>query len=403
MILVVFLGLLALLVLLAVLMGVPFQYNARSLLVRKVTTLATALGIALVVFVFAGALMLGDMSRVLAAAGRPDTVIILRKGSDAELSSAIGNDYLGLFRGPAQVSQAGGVIGEIVVVVIADHIDGSGSSNVLVRGTPAEGIAFRPEIKIISGRAPKPGTNEVMVGSGIAGRFKGLAIGGSLELRRNRPLSVVGVFSAEGGSYESEVWGDLDYVRNALGREAVVSSARVRLRSPADLDAYRQTIETDKRFSMKVMREQDYYEKQSQAISGFLKWFGIIAAVLFSFAAMLGAAITMNGAVAHRTREIGTLRALGFSRRSILIAFLIEAIVLATVGGVIGSALVLLLSFAKFPIINFQTFSEIVLSFHATPKVFAASLIFSGIMGLIGGLFPAIRASRVSPIEAMRG
>lgn len=254
----------------------------------------------------------------------------------------------------------------------------------LVRGTPPEGIAFRPEVKIVSGRAPRPGTNEVMVGSGIAGRFKGLAIGGSLDLRRNRPLSVVGVFSADGGPYESEVWGDLDYVRNALGRQAVVSSARVRLTSPAEFDAYRQAIESDKRFSMKVMRESDYNEKQSQAISGFLKWFGIIAAVLFACAAMLGAAITMNGAVAHRTREIGTLRALGFSRPSILIAFLIEAIVLATIGGAIGCGLVLLLSFAKFPIINFQTFSEIVLSFHATPKVFAASLIFSGVMGLAG-------------------
>jgi putative ABC transport system permease protein len=404
MILVVFLGLVALLVVLALWMGVPFQYNARSLLVRKVTTLATALGIALVVFVFAGALMLGDMSRVLAAAGRPDTVIILRKGSDAELSSAIGNDYLGLFRGQAQVSQAGGVIGEIIVVVIADHIDGSGSSNVLVRGTPPEGIAFRPEIKIVSGRAPKPGTDEVMVGSGIAGRFKGLAIGGSLDLRRNRPLSVVGVFSADGGTYESEVWGDLDYVRNALGRQAVVSSARVRLTSAADFDAYRQAIETDKRFSMKVMREADYNEKQSQATASFLKTMGIIVAILFSIAAMLGAAITMNGAVAHRTREIGTLRALGFSRRSLLTAFLLEAILLAAIGGLIGSALVLLLSaFVSFPVINFQTFSEIVIRFHASPAVFAKALIFSGVMGLVGGLFPAIRASRVSPIEAMRG
>ena len=383
---------------------VPVQYNARSLFVRKVTTLATALGIALVVFVFAGALMLGDVSRVLAAAGRPDTVIILRKGSDAELSSAIGNDYLGLFRGPAQVSQTGGVIGEIVVVVIIDHIDGSGSSNVLVRGTPADGFAFRPELKLTSGRAPKPGTNEVIVGGGIAGRFKGLAIGQTIDLRRNRPLQVVGVFSADGGAYDSEIWGDLDYVRNALGREAVVSSVRVRLRSPADFDAYRQTIETDKRFSMKVMRESDYNEKQSQAIGSFFKTMGTIVASLFSIAAMLGAAITMNGAVAHRTREIGTLRALGFSRWSILTSFLIEAVVLALIGGLIGSALVLLLSLlVRFPVINFQTFSEIVISFHASPAVFAKALIFSSVMGLIGGLVPAIRAARVSPVEAMRG
>jgi putative ABC transport system permease protein len=382
---------------------VPVQYNARSLLVRKVTTLATALGIALVVFVFAGALMLGDVSRVLAAAGRPDTVIILRKGSDAELSGAIANEYLGLFRGPAQVSQAGGVIGEIVVVVIADHSDGSGSSNVLVRGTPPEGIAFRPEIKIIRGRAPKPGTNEVIVGKGIAGRFNGLTEGHSIDLRRNRPLIVVGEFSADGASYESEVWGDLDYVRNALGRQAVVSSARVRLNHPEDFDAYRQAIETDKRYSMKVMRESDYFEKQSQNTASFLKVMGLIVAILFSLAAMIGAAITMNGAVANRSREIGTLRALGFSRFAILTSFLIEAMVLAVVGGVIGSVLVLVLSvFVSFPVINFATFSEIVIRFHATPAVFVKSLVFSLAMGLVGGLVPAIRAALVSPIEAMR-
>lgn len=383
---------------------VPIQYNARSLLVRKLTTAATAFGIALVVFVLAGALMLDEgVNRAFATAGRPDTVVIVRKGSDAELSSAIGNEYLALFRGPAQVSQSGGLIGEIIVVVIADHEDGSGSSNVLVRGTPPDGIAFRPEIKIISGRAPKPGTNEVIVGSAIAGRFKGLSEGHSIDLRRNRPLNVVGVFSSNGSSYESEVWGDLDYVRNALGREGVVSSARVRLSNPSDFDAYRATIEGDKRFSMKVMRESDYFKKQSEGTAGFLKWSGLIMAILFSFAAMLGATITMNGAIAHRTREIGTLRALGFSKLAILTSFLLEAIVLALAGGVIGSVLVMLLSFVKFPIINFQTFSEIVIRFTASPKVFITALVFSSVMGLIGGLIPAIRASRISPIEAMRG
>jgi putative ABC transport system permease protein len=382
---------------------VPFRYNARSLLVRKITTLAAVLGIALVVFVFAASLMLGEgIDRALVTAGRPDVAIILRKGSDAELTSGIADQYLGLFRGPAQVSQAGGVIGEIVVVIIAKHQGDPGSSNVLVRGTPADGIAFRSEIKIVHGRAPRPGTDEVMVGSAISGRFEGTDIGGKLNLRRNSPLQVVGVFTADGSSYESEVWGDVDYVRKALGRANVVSSARVRLNSAADFDAYRQAIETDKQFSMKVMREADYYAKQSKALSGFLKGLGITVAVMFSIAAMIGAAITMNGAVAHRTREIGTLRALGFSRFSLLLSFLFEALALALVGGVIGSVLVLLLSFVSFPVINFQTFSEIVLRFDATPSVFAKTLIFSGVMGVLGGLVPAIRASRVSPIEAMR-
>jgi putative ABC transport system permease protein len=382
---------------------VPFQYNARSLMVRRVTTFATAFGITLVVFVFAATLMLGEgIDRALTTAGRPDNVIVLRKGSDAELASAITNDTLGLLRGPAQVAQAAGVIGEVVVVVTAEHADGSGVSNVLVRGTPANGIAFRPELKIISGRAPKPGTNEVIVGKSISRRFKGIGPDDSFDLRRNRPLQVVGEFSSEGTSYESEVWGDLDFIRTSLGREGVVSSVRIRLNDPSDFDAYRQTIETDKRFSMKVMREPDYYNKQSQATSGFLKGIGFAMAILFAFAAMIGAAITMNGAVANRSREIGTLRALGFSRWSILWSFLFEAIVIAVIGGAIGSVLVLLLSLVSFPVMNFQTFSEIVINFRATPEVFIRSLVFSGIMGLVGGLIPAIRASRVSPIEAMR-
>jgi putative ABC transport system permease protein len=382
---------------------VPIQYNVRSLVVRKVTTIATALGITLVVFVFAGVLMLlAGINRVLATGGRPDNVIILRKGSDAELPSVISGDHLGLFRGPAQVAQATGVIGEIVVVITAERIDGSGVSNVLVRGTPPEGHTFRPELKITKGRAPKPGTNEVIVGQGISGRFKGTAPGESFDLRRNRPLQVVGVFSAGGSSYESEVWGDLDVVRRSLGREAAVSSARVRLNSAADFDAYRDLIENDKRFSMKVVRETDFYASQVEVNSRFFKYTGIGLAILFSLAAMIGAALTMNGAVAHRTREIGTLRALGFSRASILLSFVIESVVLALVGGAAGSVLVLLLSFVQFPTLNFVTFSEIVIRFHATSAVFAWSILFSGLMGLIGGLFPAIRASRISPIEAMR-
>jgi len=356
------------------------------------------------VFVFAGSLMLGEgINRVLTAAGRPDTAVILRKGSDAELSSAIANEYLGLFRGQPQVSQAGGMVGEIVVVVTADRADGSGVSNVLIRGTPPDGIAFRPEVKLSGGRLPRPGTNEAIVGRGISGRFKGISPGQSFELRRNRPLQIVGEFTSDGSSYESEVWGDLDVIRRSLGREGVVSSARARLTSAADFDEYRKAIETDKRFSMKVMREADYYQKQSQSLAGFLKGMGLAAAIMFSFAAMIGAAITMNGAVAHRTREIGTLRALGFSRSAILFSFLHEAVILSVAAGIIGVAFVQLLSLVKVPIINFQTFSEIVLRFQATPGVLASSLGFSVIMGLIGGLFPAIRASRVSPVEAMRG
>lgn len=382
---------------------VPLRYNTRSLWVRKVTTVAAASGIALVVFVFAAALMLDEgIRRALASGGSPDTVIILRKGSDAELASAIGNEYLGLFRGPSQVVQSNGVIGEIVIVVTAELTNDTGIANVLVRGTSSGGIAFRPELKVVRGRLPTPGTNEVMVGTGIAGRFKGLGVGQSFDIRRNRPLAVVGEFAAAGTAYESEVWGDLDVIRTALGRQAVVSSARVRLQQPSDFDAYRAAIESDKRFSMKVMRESDYYKKQAAMTSQFLSGMGLAIAIMFSIAAMIGAAITMNGAIAHRSREIGTLRALGFSRSAILASFVFEAVVLAVLGGAVGSLCVLGLSFVQFSVMNFQTFSQIVIGFQATPAVFVKAVVFSGFMGLLGGLVPAIRAARIAPVEAMR-
>jgi putative ABC transport system permease protein len=383
---------------------VPFRYNVRSLFVRKVTTFASVFGIALVVFVFAAALMLNEgVNRAVVTGGRPENVIILRKGSDAELSSAIANNVLGLFGDKPQISRAEGVIGEIIIVITAEHDDGSGSiSNVLIRGTSPEGIKFRPEVKLVSGHLPKPGTNEVIVGVGISGRFKGIGPGKSFEIRRNRPLVVVGEFTSEGSSYESEVWGDLDVIRKALGRDAVVSSARVRLNQAEDFDAYRTEIEGDKNFSMKVMRESDYFRKASEQTADFLTNMGLAIAIMFSIAAMIGAAITMNGAVAHRSREIGTLRALGFSRFSILISFVFEAIFLAALGGLVGSICVLILSLISFPVMNFQTFSEIVITFKATPAVFLKALIFSSVMGLIGGLVPAIRAARISPVEAMR-
>jgi putative ABC transport system permease protein len=390
---------------------VPFRYNVRSLFVRKLTTTATALGIALVVFVYAASLMLKEgVRRAVATGGRTDNAIILRKGSDAELASAIANQFVNNFRAQPQIANAESVIGEIVIVVTAERSDGSGGiSNLTVRGMPPNGIAFRPEVQIVSGRAPKPGTNEVIIGKGVTGRFldpsgngKRIEPGSSFDIKRNRPLEVVGVFSSDGSSYESEVWGDLDVVRKHAGREGMVSSARVRLKSADDFDAYKRAIEGDATFSMKVQREADYYADQSSAISGILGGLGLALAIMFSIAAMIGAAITMNAAVANRSREIGILRALGFSRLSILTSFVLEAILLSAIGGAIGAALVQLLGLVSFHIINFQTFSELVINFTATPAVFGSAMIFAAIMGFVGGIVPAIRASRISPVEAMR-
>ncbi|MBA3455314.1 MAG: ABC transporter permease [Deltaproteobacteria bacterium] len=387
---------------------VPVRYNIRSLLVRKVTTFATAIGIALVVFVFAAAQMLGEgVNRALANSGRTDTVIVLRKGSDAELSSTLDGERLNMLRSNSAVASSapgGGVIGESVLVITAELADGSGGiSNVLLRGMPADGMKFRPEARIVSGRAPSPGTNEVIVGKSISGRFEGIAPGKTFEVRRNRPLLVVGEFETGGTSYQSEVWGDLDTIRASVGRESVVSSARVRLTSASAFEGYRAAMEADKRLNLKVMREDDYFKKASEQTSGFLAGMGMVIAILFSIAAMIGAAITMNGAVANRTREIGTLRALGFSRLAILTSFMLEAIFLSLIGAAIGLLFVQLLALVSFPTMNFQTFSEIVIRFAATPAIMISSTIFAVAMGLLGGLAPAIRAARISPVEAMRG
>lgn len=387
---------------------VPIQYNLRSMVVRKWTTAFTAVGIALVVFVFGAAMMLGQgVTRAMTTSGDPRNAILLRSGSDSELASGFDAAVVGLLRERPEVvaatPQAETVVGETVIVVTADLRDGSGTTNVTVRGTPPAGMTFRPTFKLKSGRMPTPGTDEALVGSAISGRFKNLSVGEKFELRRNHPLNIVGVFGASGSSYESEVWTDLDVLRQALNREGSVSSIRVKLKSPSSLASFKSAMESDKRQGVKVMGEREYYQKQSADTATFLRFLVGIFAFLFALAAMVGAAITMNSAVANRTREIGTLRALGFSRLAILFSFVLEALMLALAGGALGVLGCFLLQMATFPIMNFATFSEIVIGFKATADVIVTALVFSLFMGLLGGLVPAIRAARVSPVEAMRG
>lgn len=387
---------------------VPIRYNFRSLVVRKWTTIFTAVGIALVVFVFGLAMMLGQgVTRAMTSSGAAGNAIILRSGSDNELSSRFDATVVGLIRERAEVAPAAAgtdnVIGEVVVVVTADLADSSGSTNVLIRGMPPQGMPFRPSFRLGSGRMPTPGTAEVLVGNGIKGRFKNLGLGQSFELRRNRPLQVVGFFTAGESSYESEVWADADVLRTSLGREGSVSSIRVKLGSDSKLASFKAALEADKRQGIKVMGEREYYQNQSEGTSIFLRYLTGFFAVLVSIAAMIGAAITMNSAVANRSREIGTLRALGFSRWAILFSFMVEAVMLAGLGGIVGLLGVFGISLMTFSIMNFQTFSQIVIALKATPSVLISSILFAAIMGLVGGMVPAIRAALVSPVEAMRG
>jgi putative ABC transport system permease protein len=385
---------------------IPIKYNVRSLVVRKATTIAAAFGLALVVFVFAAAQMLGEgIKRTLGRSASPDVAIVLRKGSDNEMSSGIEEQQVNLVLAQAQqigASRTPVGVGEVLVVILLDKLGTTGVSNVTVRGVPEEGLAFRPSAKIIEGRLPNPGADEAIVGSGIRGRFRGLELGDSFELKKNRAMKVVGVFSDEGSSFESEVWTDLHAARTAFGREGYVSSVRVRLDSASKFDAFAALVESDKQLGLMVKREATYYAEQSEMTADLLTILGTLIALFFSVGAMIGATITMNAQVANRQKEIGTLRALGFSRRSILFSFLLESTVLALVGGSIGAAASLAMKFVSVTMLNAGTWSEIVFRFEPTPEILVSAIVLAGVMGIVGGFLPALRAARVSPVDAMR-
>ena len=388
---------------------IPISYNVRSLAVRRTTTIATAFGIALVVFVLASSLMLGSgIEKTMGRSGRPDYAFVLRKGSDAELSSSIENRLVSLIMAAPGVAKDGSGAplgsGEVMVVITLDKLGTDKQvSNVQVRGVTEASLALRPEVRIVEGRPARPGTDEVIVGKAIRGRFKGVDLQSSFDLKKNRPMTVVGVFDSGGSSFESEIWADIDTVRTSFGREGLVSSVTVKLESRGQFDVFAAAVGTDKQLGLEAMRESAYYEKQSEDTRKFVTYFGVVIAVLFSAGAMIGAMITMYAAVSQRRREVGTLRALGFSRFSILMSFVLEAVILALVGGVVGALAATAMSLVKFSMMNFATFSEIVFSFDPTPSILGTSLLFGGAMGLLGGILPAVRAARTSPIEAMRG
>jgi putative ABC transport system permease protein len=385
---------------------IPISYNFRNLVVRKTTTAAAASGLALVVFVLAAVVMLrGSIQSVLGLSGDPNGIVVLRKGADNELSSTIDDPTIGLVLATPGVSQAADGpmgIGELMVVILLDKVGVDGFSNVQVRGVPDKVFKFRTDARIIAGREAKPGTDEVVVGKDIRGRFKNVELGQSFDLKKNRPVNVVGVFETGGSSFESEIWGDLNTVRTAFGRDGLVSSVRARLDSPSKFDGFKASIEENRQLNLQAMRESEYYEKESKGISIMITVLGILITFFFGIGAIIGAIITMLAAVDNRQKEIGTLRALGFSRLSIISSFLLESIILALGGAAVGAACALILGFVKFTMMNFQTWSEIVIGFQPSGASIGIGMIGGGVMGVLGGLYPAWRASRMNPIDAMR-
>lgn len=386
---------------------IPVSYNVRSLAVRKTTTFATAAGVALVVFVLSSVLMLGDgIERTLGMTGQPDVAIVVRKGSDAELSSGIRQGDIAVVTAAREVARrrdgTPDAVAEVVVVIALEKLGADGVSNAQIRGVTEDVWAFRPEVKIAQGRKPRPGADEAVVGAAIAGRFQGTALGQSFEVRKGLRLKVVGILESGGSSYESELWADRDIVSQAFGREGYVMSIRARLTSASKLRSFERAIEGNRRLGLEVYGEPQFYEKASEGTATFIRALGIVISVFFSIGAMIGAMITMYAAVASRKREIATLRALGFSKISIMLSFLLEAVFLALMGGAVGALASMGMSLVRFSMINFATWSEIVFTFVPTLKILGVAFAFAGGMGLLGGFFPALRAARMPLIQAMR-
>jgi ABC-type antimicrobial peptide transport system permease subunit len=286
------------------------------------------------------------------------------------------------------------------VLITLPKKGGSKPSNVMIRGIGEASLKLRPQVKIIEGRLPKPGLSEIMAGRSVAKRFRGVDINETLRFGM-RDWVVVGIFDAGNSGFNSEIWGDGDQLMQAF-RRPVYSSVIFKLRDSSLFGEVKERIEKDPRLSLEVKRETKYYADQSEMMAKFLRILGMSLTVIFSLGAVIGAMITMYAAVATRVGEIGTMRALGFQRRSILGAFLLESLLLGLTGGLIGLFFASFLQFFTVSTLNFQTFSELAFSFTLDLSIAVKALSFSVIMGFVGGVFPAVRASRMNIIDALR-
>lgn len=386
-------------------MAVPIAYSWRNLRTRRLTTILTAGGMALVVFVFTATLMLAEgLRQTLVATGSPGNAIVLRKGSETEVQSGLERVAASAMTTRSEIAvgvDGQGVAARESVVLMGLTKKSTGkTSNVVIRGMDAASLPLRPQVRVVSGRVPRFGTPEIMVGAVVAKGFTGAGLGQSLRFGK-RDWPIVGIFDAGATGFSSEIWGDANQLMPAFGRNAY-SIVLVGLREPGLFDAYKEAIEADPRLQAEVWRETRYYEKQSDMMRKFLTVLGVALTAIFSLGAMIGAMITMYSAVANRVPEIGTLRAIGFTRASILIAFLLESMLLGLLGGVAGVGLAAGLSFVTFSTTNFQTFSELSFKFSLTSWIVGLSLAFSLVMGVVGGFFPAVRAARLNIVAALR-
>ena len=386
-------------------MAVPLSYVVRNLAARKVTTALTAGGMALVVFVFATVLMLEEgLRKTLVDTGSWDNAVVIRRSSGTEVQSGV--DRLQAAVVETQPEVAIGAHGarlaskETVVLISLLKRGSIKPSNVVIRGVGPQGLTLRPKVKIVQGRMFRPGSAEIVAGRSIGERFEGAGLGETLRFGM-REWTVVGHFDAGGSGFDSEIWGDADQLMQAF-RRLVYSSVVVNLRDSQSFDALKARLEADPRLTVEAKRESQFYAEQSEALATFIRILGMTLSIIFSVGAVIGAMITMYASVANRVAEIGTLRALGFRRASILWAFLLESLLMGLLGGSAGLGLASFMQYLTFSTMNFQSFAELAFSFTLNGRIVAQALGFSLLMGLLGGFLPAVRAARLNIVDSLR-
>ncbi|VBB46214.1 Similar to ABC-type transport system ATP-binding protein [uncultured Desulfatiglans sp.] len=386
-------------------MKLLFFYSFRNLLTRRLTTFLTTGGMALVVFVFAAIVMLADgLQKTLVDTGAANNVVVIRRSALSEVQSAIERDKAaivetdpGIALGPSGERL---LAKELIVLITLQKRESGNPANVVIRGGTPQSLHLRDQITLTAGRLPHPGALEIMVGRSVAERFDNAGLGQSLFFAQRR-WRVVGIFDAGNTGFSSEIWGDVDQLMQAF-RRSVYSSIIFRLRQAGSFDAVSERILDDPRLTLDVKRERDFYREQSEMMSKFLRLLGFYLTLIFSIGAVVGAMITMYAAVANRTQEIGTLRALGFQRGTILTAFLLESLLLGLLGGLGGLFFSSFLQFFTVSTTNFQTFSELAFRFTLTSATAVKALSFALFMGFLGGILPAIQAARKNIVEALR-
>ncbi len=382
------------------------QFGVRSMPQRKGAAVAAVFGIAGVVAVLIGVLSIAQGFRhAMTTSGSPDTAIVLRSGSDSEMMSILGGEETRIikeFPGVARSAQGPLVSAELFVVINLPKRNTGTDANVPLRGLESAAFKVRDEIRITEGRRFESGRNEVIVGRGAAAEFAGLDLGAKLPVGQNQ-WTVVGLFAANGGISESEIWTDAGVLQPAYQRGNSFQAVYAKLTSAEAFQQFKDALTADPRVNVKVVRESDYYAEQSTLVYNLVTGLGSLIASLMAIGAIFGALNTMYSAVAARTREIATLRALGFGGGPVVVSVLIESLLLALCGGAIGSALAYF-AFDGFraATINWQSFSQVAFAFAVTPQLLIQGIVYAALIGLIGGLFPAIRAARLPVATALR-